>query len=188
MLKKATGLGVMLVGKGGAAGERGGPSPSSSGFLQLVGVLERGRCAGGAAVAGGVGRTGGTRGLLRRVGLLRLNPGPPTVVEPNGDDSARREYELVMQSFRGSYTRRADARGSGIACDSSGDGGLDVSGGRDAGRSVDTDSADSDEGCDQTDSDGFDDFIDDGSDGSDSAIDDSSGDDSGVDDSSGDAL
>eukprot|EP01043_Picozoa_sp_COSAG02_P128484 COSAG02_NODE_65952_length_256_cov_1.681529_1_plen_32_part_10 len=32
MLKKATGLGVMLVGKGGAAGERGGPSPSSSGL------------------------------------------------------------------------------------------------------------------------------------------------------------
>ena len=84
--------------------------------------------------------------------------------DDNGDDSARREYELVMQSFRGSYTRRADARGSGIACDSSGDGGLDVSGGRDAGRSVDTDSADSDEGSDQTDSDGFDDFIDDGSD------------------------
>eukprot|EP01044_Picomonas_judraskeda_P019007 COSAG03_NODE_3906_length_1765_cov_38.109844_2_plen_127_part_00 len=51
---------------------------------------------------------------------------------------------------------------------------------------LDTDSADSDEGCDQTDSDGFDDFIDDGSDGSDSAIDDSSGDDSGVDDSGGD--
>ena len=62
--------------------------------------------------------------------------------DDNGDDSARREYELVMQSFRGSYTRRAVARESGIACGSSGDG-LDVSGGRDAGRSVDTDSADS---------------------------------------------
>ena len=74
-----------------------------------------------------------------------------------------------------------------FACDSSGDG-LDVSGGRGAGRSVDTDSADSDEGCDWTDSDGFDDFIDDGSDSSDSGVDDSSGDDSGVDGSSGDEL
>ena len=37
-----------------------------------------------------------------------------------------------------------------------------------------------------TDSDGFDDFIDDGSDSSDSGVDDSSGDDSGVDDSSRD--
>ena len=106
--------------------------------------------------------------------------------DDNGDDSARREYELVMQAFRGSYTRRAVARESGIACDSSGDGGVDVSGGRDAGRSVDTDSADLDEGCDCTDSDGFDDFIDDGSDSSDSGVDDSSGDDSGVDDSSRD--
>ena len=87
--------------------------------------------------------------------------------DDSGDDSARREYELVMQSFRGSYTRRAVARESGIACGSSGDD-LDVSGGRDAGRSVDTDSADSDEGCDSIDSDGFDDFIDDGSDSSDS--------------------
>ncbi len=52
MLKKATGLGVMLVGKGGAAGERGGPSPSSSGLLQVVGVLGRGRCARVAAAAG----------------------------------------------------------------------------------------------------------------------------------------
>ena len=42
----ATGLGVMLVGKGGAADEVEGASPCSSGFLQLVGVLGRGRCAG----------------------------------------------------------------------------------------------------------------------------------------------
>ena len=91
-----------------------------------------------------------------------------------------------MQAFRGSYTRRAVARESGIACDSSDDGGVDVSGGRDAGRSVDTDSADSDEGCDWTELDGFDDFIDDGSDSSDSGVDDSSGDDSGVDDNSRD--
>ena len=76
----AAGLGVMLVGKGRPAGERGGPSPCSSGFLQLVGVLGRGRCARVAAAAGGGGKAGGTRGLLRRVGLLRLNPGQPTVV------------------------------------------------------------------------------------------------------------
>ena len=35
----AAGLGVMLVRKGGADGEARGASPSSSGFLQLVGVL-----------------------------------------------------------------------------------------------------------------------------------------------------
>ena len=75
----AAGLGVMLVGKGRPAGERGGPSPSSSGFLQLVGVLGRGRCARVAAAAGGGGKAGGTRGLLRRVGLFRLNPGQPMV-------------------------------------------------------------------------------------------------------------
>eukprot|EP01043_Picozoa_sp_COSAG02_P000609 COSAG02_NODE_11_length_58539_cov_103.119473_28_plen_120_part_00 len=68
MLKKATGLGVMLVGKGGAAGERGGASACSSGSLQLGGVRGRGRYAGAAAAVGGGGRTGGTRGLLRRVG------------------------------------------------------------------------------------------------------------------------
>ena len=77
----AAGLGVMLVGKGRPAGERGGPSPSSSGFLQLVGVLGRDRCARVAAAAGGGGKAGGTRGLLRRVGLLRLNLGQPTVRE-----------------------------------------------------------------------------------------------------------
>ena len=75
----AAGLGVMLVGKRRPAGERGGPSPSSSGFLQLVGVLGRGRCARVAAAAGGGGKAGGTRGLLRRVGLFRLNPGQPMV-------------------------------------------------------------------------------------------------------------
>ena len=75
----AAGLGVMLVGKGRPTGERGGPSPSSSGFLQLVGVLGRGRCARVAAAAGGGGKAGGTRGLLRRVGLFRLNPGQPMV-------------------------------------------------------------------------------------------------------------
>ena len=45
------GLGVMLVGKGGAADEVGGASPCSSGFLQLGGVRGRGRCAGAAAAA-----------------------------------------------------------------------------------------------------------------------------------------
>ena len=68
----AAGLGVMLVGKGGDDGEAGGASPCSSVFLQSVGVLGRGRCAGVAAAAGGGGRTGGTRGRLRRVGLFRL--------------------------------------------------------------------------------------------------------------------
>jgi hypothetical protein len=75
----AAGLDVMLVGKGRPAGERGGPSPSSSGFLQLVGVLGRGRCARVAAAAGGGGKTGGTRGLLRRVGLFRFDSGQPMV-------------------------------------------------------------------------------------------------------------
>ena len=71
----------MLVEEGGADGEAGGDSPSSSAKLQLVGVLRRGKCSGAAAATGGEGRTGGTRGLLRRVGLLRLNPGQPTVRE-----------------------------------------------------------------------------------------------------------
>jgi hypothetical protein len=75
----AAGLGVMLVGKGRPAGERGGASASSSGFLQSVGVQGRGRCAGAAAAAGGGGRTGGARGLLRRVGLFRLHSGQPMV-------------------------------------------------------------------------------------------------------------
>eukprot|EP01043_Picozoa_sp_COSAG02_P005289 COSAG02_NODE_142_length_34188_cov_183.180791_28_plen_81_part_00 len=79
MLKKATGLGVMLVGKGGAAGERGGASACSSGSLQLGCVRGRGRYAGAAAAVGGGGRTGGTRGLLWWVGLFRLDPEQPTV-------------------------------------------------------------------------------------------------------------
>ena len=77
----AAGLGVMLVDEGGADGEAGGDSPSSSAKLQLVGVLRRGKCSGVAAAAGWEGTTGGTRGLLRWVGLLRLNPGQPTVRE-----------------------------------------------------------------------------------------------------------
>ena len=76
----AAGLGVMLVDEGGADGEAGGDSACSSAKLQLVGVLRRGKCSGVAAAAGWEGTTGGTRGLLRRVGLLRLNPGQPTVV------------------------------------------------------------------------------------------------------------
>ena len=75
----AAGLGVMLVGKRRPAGERGGPSPSSSGFLQLVGVLGRGRCAWVAVVAGGGGKAGGTRGLLQLVGLFRFDSGQPMV-------------------------------------------------------------------------------------------------------------
>ena len=77
----AAGLGVMLVDEGGADGEAGGDSACSSAKLQLVGVLRRGKCSGVATAAGWEGTTGGTRGLLRRVGLLRLNPGHPTVRE-----------------------------------------------------------------------------------------------------------
>ena len=43
---KQEGLGLMLVGEGGTAGEGGGASPSSCGILQLVGVLGRDRCVG----------------------------------------------------------------------------------------------------------------------------------------------
>ena len=75
------GLGVMLVEEGGADGEAGGDSPSSSAKLKLVSVLGRDKCSGAAAAAGWEGRSGGTRGLLRRIGLLRLNPGQPTVWE-----------------------------------------------------------------------------------------------------------
>ena len=45
------GLGVMLVDEGGADGEAGGGSPSSSAKLQLIGALRRGKCSGGAARA-----------------------------------------------------------------------------------------------------------------------------------------
>ena len=67
----------MLVEQGGAADEGGGDSPSSSAFLQLVGVLRRGRCGRAAAATGRGGQTGGTRGRLRLVGLFRLDPGQP---------------------------------------------------------------------------------------------------------------
>ena len=77
----ALGMGGLLVGEGGADGEAGGDSACSSAKLQLVGVLRRGKCSGVAAAAGWEGTTGGTRGLLRWVGLLRLNPGQPTVRE-----------------------------------------------------------------------------------------------------------
>ena len=77
----ALGMGGLLVGEGGADGEAGGDSACSSAKLQLVGVLRRGKCSGVAAAAGWEGTTGGTRGHLRRVGLLQLNPGQPTVRE-----------------------------------------------------------------------------------------------------------
>ena len=83
------GLGVMLVGKGRPTGERGRASACSSGFLQLVGVLGQGRCAGVAAAAGGGGRTGGTRGLLRWVGLFRLDSGQPMVARVGAGLSRR---------------------------------------------------------------------------------------------------
>ena len=78
---RGAGLGVVLVEQGGAADEGGGDSPSSSAFLQLVGVLGRGRCGRAAAATGRGGQTGGTRGRLRLLGLFRLDPGQPTVGE-----------------------------------------------------------------------------------------------------------
>jgi hypothetical protein len=63
-------LGVMLVEQGGAADEGGGDSPSSSAFLQLVGVLGRGRCGRAAAATGRGGHTGGTRGRADEIVLL----------------------------------------------------------------------------------------------------------------------
>ena len=61
----ATGLGVMLVGKGGDADEGGGAGACGSGFLQSVGVLGRGACSGVAAAAGRVGGTGVTQSWTR---------------------------------------------------------------------------------------------------------------------------
>ena len=84
-IRPAAGLGVMLVGKGGVADEAGGDSPSSSGFLQLVRVPERERCAGAAAATCVGGRTSGPRGRPRRVGLLRLDSGQPMVREVGVD-------------------------------------------------------------------------------------------------------
>ena len=49
----------MLVEEGGADGEAGGDSPSSSAKLQLVGVLRRGKCSGAAAATGWEGTIGG---------------------------------------------------------------------------------------------------------------------------------
>ena len=77
----AAGLGVMLVDEGGADGEAGGDSACNSIELQLVGVLGRDRCSGVAAAAGRDRTTGGARGRLRRVGLLRLDSGQPMVGE-----------------------------------------------------------------------------------------------------------
>ena len=87
----AAGLSVMLVGKGGDDGEAGGASPCSSVSLQLVGVLGRGRCAEVAAAPGGGGRTGGTRGRLRRVGLFRLHSEQPSVGRVRTRDASRLE-------------------------------------------------------------------------------------------------
>ena len=70
-----------MVGEGRADGEGGGSSACSSAKLQFVGVLRWRKCSGAAAATGWEGRIGGARGHLRRVGLLRLNPGQPTVWE-----------------------------------------------------------------------------------------------------------
>ena len=85
----AAGLGVMLVDEGGADGEGGGGSACNSVELQLVGVLRRGRCSGVAAAAGRDRTTGGARGRLGRVGLLRLDSGQPMVGEVGGGLSRR---------------------------------------------------------------------------------------------------
>ena len=69
----------MLVEEGGADGEAGGGSPSSSAKLQLVGALRRGKCSGAAAATGWEGRIGGARGRLGRIGLLRFDPAEPAV-------------------------------------------------------------------------------------------------------------
>ena len=78
MLQKAAGLGVMLVEEGGADGEAGGDSPSSSAKLKLVGVLRRGKCSGAAAATGWEGRIGGARGRLSYSSpASRLNSSKP---------------------------------------------------------------------------------------------------------------
>ena len=64
----------MLVEEGGADGEAGGDSPSSSPKLKLVSVLGRGKCSGAAAATGWEGTIGGARGRLGRIGLLRFDP------------------------------------------------------------------------------------------------------------------
>ena len=73
------GLGVMLVEEGGADGEAGGGSPSSSAKLQLIGALRRGKCSGAAAATGWEGRIGGARGRLGRIRLLWFDPAEPAV-------------------------------------------------------------------------------------------------------------
>ena len=70
-------MGGLLVGEGGADGEVGGDSPSSSAKLQLVGALRRGKCSGAAAATGWEGRIDGARGRLGRIGLLRFDPAEP---------------------------------------------------------------------------------------------------------------
>jgi hypothetical protein len=62
---KQEGLGVMLVGEGGTAGEGGGASPSSCGILQLVGVLGWDRCVGQLQQRGGDGRSCDHAGLYQ---------------------------------------------------------------------------------------------------------------------------
>ena len=71
----------MLVGEGLADGEGGRCSACNSVMLQFAGVLRWGRCSGAAVATGRDRRIGGTRGRLRRVGLLRLDSGQPIVGE-----------------------------------------------------------------------------------------------------------
>ena len=67
------GLGVMLVDEGGADGEAGGGSPSSSAKLQLVGALRRGKC------SGAVSRQVRAERVLGSPNLLHYTLTPPNL-------------------------------------------------------------------------------------------------------------
>ena len=72
---------MMLVGEALADEEGGRYSACNSVLLQFAGVLRWGRCSGATAAAGRDRTTGGARGRLGRVGLLRLDSGQPIVGE-----------------------------------------------------------------------------------------------------------
>ena len=92
---KQEGLGVMLVGEGGTAGEGGGASPSSCGILQLVGVLGWDRCVGQLRQRGWDGRSGGTRD---RFGQQSARPPPFVAV------SALNQRKKSQMTSNGSET------------------------------------------------------------------------------------
>ena len=78
---KQEGLGVMLAGEGGTAGEGGGASPSSCGILQLVGVLGWDRCVGQLRQRGWDGRSGGTRDRFGRASRGATSNCDPALVK-----------------------------------------------------------------------------------------------------------